>query len=115
MPNRLIKYDAEIIRSLWSAGVRQAEICGKTGISPGSFWRIRSTLGLPPRECDRTIDYTEATAPTESEIIERAAAIRAGWSPEEHARRGGNLMQPPARIASYAFCDTIRAYGGVAD
>lgn len=115
MSNRSIKYDAEIIRSLWSSGVRQAEICGQTGISPGSFWRIRSTLGLPSRECDRTIDYTESEFPTESEIIERAAAIRAGWSPEERARRGGNLLQPPPRVASYAFRDTIRAYGGVAD
>ena len=86
MGNRKIVYDAAQVRRLWAEEVRQHDICIQCDIRPGSFWHVRRSLELPERPCDKALDFSHRLPPTEAEIAERAAAIRAGWSPEERAR-----------------------------
>jgi hypothetical protein len=79
--------DVPTLWRMWAEGVREAEICERLKIRPGSFWQIRQRLKLPKRQCDRSIDFSQAEPPTPEEIAERAAAVRLKWSPEEEARR----------------------------
>ena len=114
MGNRKIVYDEAQVRRLWAEEVRQHDICIQCDIRPGSFWHVRRSLDLPERPCDRTLDFSHRLPPTEAEIAERAAAIRAGWSPEEQARREAGI-RPRAEVRSYQYNGVFCRFSGVAD
>ena len=101
MPKREV--DVPMLFKLWGEGVPQPDICLRLGIAPGSFWGVRKRYGLPKRECDRRVDFTETEPPTPEEIAERAAIVRAGWSDEERQRRVVGRSRSPVRLRTYAF------------
>lgn len=101
MPRKTI--DVPRLFEMWAKGVHQSEICEELDIRPGSFWTIKKRHALPPRPVDRTIDFSHVEPPTEEEIAERAAAVRAAWSEEEREKRivGNEAYRP--RLRSYSL------------
>lgn len=76
-------------RADWSEGLLIADICQRHTLSRDQVIRLRVSLELPPR-MDRGRRHRERQeTPTQEEIAQRAAEIRAGWTPEiERKRRG---------------------------
>jgi predicted transcriptional regulator len=75
-----------VIRREWIAGVTQAEICRMVGISVDAFRRSAKLKKLPGRG-RRTGSGKRGEDPTEEQIQERAAAIRASWDEATRASR----------------------------
>jgi hypothetical protein len=73
---------------MWIEGASIAEICSAVGIKYGLFKERRGTTlkDLPPRPRAVQSDR-RGINPTEDEIAERAAAIRATWDSDELANR----------------------------
>jgi hypothetical protein len=73
---------------MWKEGASIADICATVGIKYGLFKERRATTlkDLPPRPRAVQSDR-RGINPTEEEIAERAAAIRAAWDPDELANR----------------------------
>lgn len=109
--NRMGEFNTLELFRLWAKGTPQAEICDALGIRPGSFWQVKKRLKLPPRVCDRTVDYSRSVPPTPEEIAERAAAIRASW-PEGEAEKRLSAVAP-VRLRAYSFNRRDHAFSGV--
>lgn len=58
-------------------------------------------------ECARS--YAEVLAPTEEEIAERAAAIRAGWSEEETRKRSMGIVRGGVEIPLIPLVEFVSA------
>lgn len=101
---RLGDFDVPTLFRLWASGMAEREICQTLGIRHGSFYVIKDRLKLPPRTAakpTRTSDDDEA--PTAEEIAERAAAVRATWSPEETERRMVGGRRSGVTMRSFSF------------
>lgn len=73
---------------MWVAGVSVARISVELGIATDSLNRVRAKLGLLPRTPQTRAKPCEPYRdPTPQEIEERAATIRATWTPEIEERR----------------------------
>jgi hypothetical protein len=104
MGQRIVDFDVPTLFRLWAEGVSEREICLELGIRHGSFYIVKDRHKLPPRaRAAMPVGRGDDELPTPEEIAERAAAVRAAWSPEEEERRrvGGR----PRRVAmrSYLF------------
>ena len=77
-----------VIREMWIEGASIAEICTAVGIKYGLFKERRATSlkDLPPRS-PAVQSHRRGIDPTEAEIAEQAAAIRATWDSDELASR----------------------------
>lgn len=88
--------ELERVRSLWSEGVAVGAICEMLGVTRDTFNARRDDqlADLPERirgvgSCNRPED------PSEEEIAERAAQVRARWSDEQRfARMVGGRVPP---------------------
>lgn len=79
-----------LFKSDWATGLMISEICQRHTLSRDQVIRLRVGLELPPR-MDRGSRRRKADCqtPTKEEIEQRAAEIRAKWSPETERRRAG--------------------------
>jgi hypothetical protein len=92
--------ESELIR-LWYTDVSNAEIASHVGVCGAEFTmmmkNLRKKLKLPMRPPHLRAGgrrTSQVPVPTVEEIEERAAAIRANWTPEEESRRwvGGRTV-----------------------
>lgn len=74
----------EEFEELW-ANSNPTEIAKKYEVSRMRVYHIAKTFGLKPRS--QMILESDEGAPSEDEILERAAAIRERWSDEEERKR----------------------------
>ena len=70
------------------------------GVGESFLYKFKDKLGLPPR--DRTYHYDEDD-PTEAEIAERAAAIRASWPDGEEEKRFVGRRREEWSLPSFRF------------
>lgn len=95
--------DIERIRELWSSDLRNDELAEALGVTRGKLASIRERYGLPIRDLSAPKgNASHKPDPTEEEIAQRAAMVRAGWSKEqEEARWAGG----PRRVTAshYAY------------
>lgn len=75
--------DRDLFEELWYAGVSVPEMAARLGCQQPAVYKLRVSLGLPRRP---RVPCT-ATDPTEQEIADRSAEVRARWSDEERERR----------------------------
>jgi len=110
MGQRIVDFDVPTLFRLWAAGVTEREICLELGIRHGSFWIVKDRYKLPTRaKAVASPGPAEVEPPSPEEIAERAAAIRATWSPEEEERR--IVGKPTAfRLRNYRFDRRAIAY-----
>lgn len=100
-----LKVDTLTLFRLWNSSLRNDELADALGAPRGSLHYLAARYKLPKRNPALRAKRTgeKQTSPTPEEIAERAAAIRATWSEEEHERRRvgrrAQQWQPPA----YAF------------
>jgi len=83
-----VHVDEQRLRDLWESGESVADIAADLGIATFTLNTLRHRLGLPARTAQTRAkarrDYKD---PTPSQIVERSAAIRAGWSEDVRMRR----------------------------
>jgi hypothetical protein len=78
-----------LFKADWFDGLMISDICQRHTLSRDQVVRLRVSLELPPRMDRGRRSRPEQETPTRQEIDERAAQIRAGWTPEiERKRRG---------------------------
>ena len=83
-----IRVDEQRLRDLWESGESVADIASDLGIATFTLNTVRVRLGLTARTAQtRAQARREYRDPTPAQIVERCAAIQAGWSPEVRARR----------------------------
>lgn len=83
-----LKVDVPTLYRLWYSEMRNDELCQALGVSRGNLWALRLRHKLPPRQkACRAPAGSMVPDPTESEIAERAAAIRQTWTAVEAERR----------------------------
>lgn len=103
--HKKLKVDVPTLYRLWYSEMRNDELCETLGISRGNLWALRLRHKLPVRhKACRAPSGNESQRPdpTESEIAERAAAIRMTWPDGEAERRRG--CQPRRwELPVYAF------------
>lgn len=80
-----------LFKADWFSGLMISEICQRHTLSRDQVVRLRVGLALPPRmdRGSRRRRAAECRTPTEDEIKQRAAEIRAKWTPETERRRAG--------------------------
>jgi hypothetical protein len=72
---------------MWIEGISQTEICRVSNVSIDVWRRSQRLKKLLPKRSRGIGSERRGEDPTPEEIRERAAAIRAGWSSDELARR----------------------------
>ncbi len=78
---------AELTR-MWESGIKSEEICEILGITRGALYRLARKYSLGRRPVRLTgVGRSNVPDPTEEEILARAAAIRAKWTPNERRAR----------------------------
>lgn len=83
-----------------------ARISAELGIATDTLNRVRVSLGLPARTPRTRAKPTEPYRdPTPAEIAQRAAEIRAKWTPEMEERRRVQKNSPPYEFPSVQFHD----------
>lgn len=93
-------------RQLWLAGAPVARIAVEFGLTCDSTNRVRSRLQLRPRTPqNRAAPTPPEPDPTPEQIEERAATIKAGWSPETEIRR--RVASPAAAIQALCYPDDV--------
>ncbi len=87
MAGRIVVDEAQL-KQLWLSGMSVARISAELRISTDSLNRVRVRLGLPARTpTTRAKPGEPYRDPTPEEIAERAAAVRATWTPEVEEKR----------------------------
>ena len=94
---------------LWHDGVPYDRICDELKISKSQLFRMARQRKLtprpkPPRSGRAIID------PTPLEIAERAAAIRASWTPEEENSRRVGWKTLRVKARSYVYDQNISGF-----
>lgn len=105
--------DHEMLKRLWLMPPNEMpsrEIAVRLGISETLLYKIKDKLRLPPRE---RVYHCDAEDPTEDEIAERAAAIRASWPDGEEERRFVGRSRREWSIPSYIYDGRDCSYSGV--
>lgn len=99
-----MQVDAALLFKLWhDTSVSEQELRELLGVGKSALYRLKQQYALPRR---RYVDIApkeedeDDQSPTQAEIAERAAAIRAGWSAQERRSRTvqkcGERWEPPA-------------------
>jgi hypothetical protein len=98
---RCITVDVKAVFALWAdPTLATTQIASRLGLTKNQMWNVSQRLKLPNRP---RAEMERLAAPTPEEISERAAAVRAGWSPAERERR---IVGPGRRswsMPSYAY------------
>lgn len=104
--------DIEKFVEAYNSQLTNDQIAFQFGITRSRLWELSRRLNLPSRydmrkavkRCERIVD------PTEDEIRERAAAIRATWSAAEEERRAVGRQAGRREIRSYtSHCTKVRS------
>jgi hypothetical protein len=93
----------EKFEQVWKRSESVKEVCKKLKITEQSAYYWARKFGLP-----KFCGIDDETTPTAEEIAERAAEIRARWSPAEEKRRCAGAGRVSYGIPSYA---TARSSG----
>lgn len=87
MAGRIVVDEVKFKR-LWLSDMSVARISAELRISTDSLNRVRVRLNLPPRTPRTRAKPSEPYRdPTPEEIAERAAAVRATWTPDIEEKR----------------------------
>lgn len=104
MKMRNSKIDTMLLWKLWHNGTSADEICTQLGISHTRLLGLAKRFNLRDAEkIRRPRTGKPVIDPTPEELAQRAAVVRASWTPEERERRrlgGGRL---PVEIKSFSF------------
>lgn len=98
-----VKADEATVRSLWFTEIPNDRLAEALGITHGGLETLRTRYGLPRRRHHAAKgNAAHKPDPTEDEIAERAAQVRAGWTAAEAERRWqhGSLRY---RFPHYAY------------
>lgn len=97
--------DIKYLTYLWGGELRSDQICEELGITRCHLYNLvrRHRLGRrPPRLTAKR--NTETPDPTPEQIAERAAAIRATWSPQERrSRMAACYRSRPVVVQNFIF------------
>lgn len=94
--------DRDYLEELWFSDHRNDEICELLNVTRGHLHWLARHHGLGRRPATANTNQRGPTEdPTEEEIRERAAAIRATWTPNE--RRGRMVGAGAARVEIRQF------------
>lgn len=105
--------DIPLLFRLWhmpSSQMPTAEIARRLGVGESTLYSIRKAHKLPDRE--RVYVY-EDDDPSEEEIAERAAEIRASWPEGEAEKRMVGPRQKRWTLPSYAYDGRDCSYSGL--
>lgn len=104
--------DTQKLFALWATTMTADEIQKELGISHNKLYSLARHHKLPhrhiPKKSKSRIRSRESD-PTEEEIAQRAAEIRANWSDQEYERRAGkksSQWQAPA----YTYAATTNTF-----
>jgi hypothetical protein len=86
---------------VWRGSESVKEVCQKLKITEQSAYYWARKLGLPT-----FCGIDNETTPTQEEIAERSAEVRAKWSPAEERRRCAGAGRVSYGIPSYATART---------
>lgn len=108
---RKLPCDEATIRRLWASDLRNDHLAEALGVPHGWLETIRERYGLPIRRHHAPRNDHKAD-PTDQEIEERAATIRAGWTPAEAERRW-QLGSLRAECKQFAFDGRVAAFSAI--
>lgn len=109
---RRIAIDVQRLFSLWNTNLRNDQLAEALGVTRDSLSSLRMRYGLPIRKhASLRGNYSHQPDPTEDEIRERAAAVRARWTPEEEESR--RLAAKPYTIPCFAYDGRTVEFSGV--
>jgi hypothetical protein len=96
--------DLKYLAHLWTTGMRSDRICVELNCTRGHLFNLvrKHRLGRRPKECDAP-RYRETPDPTEEEIAQMTAAIRATWTLEERMNRQVGFKRQRVEIRNYNF------------
>lgn len=90
---------------LWNSEMRSDDIAAELGLTRGQLYQAKVAYKLPNRLVQHNAKAQERLAdPTEEEIAQRAAEVRAGWPPGEAERRMGNAAGR-VEVLRYRWCN----------
>ena len=96
--------DLHHLARLWKSEMKSDKICEVLGCTRGHLYNLarKHRLGIRPPQFNapRIKDYDD---PTESEIAEATAAIRATWTPEERRSRMVGHRHRPVEVPHFYF------------
>jgi hypothetical protein len=81
----MVDLSRESLSEVWETS-EVAEIAAKFGVKKGAIYYWARVWGLPRRGTKEQLG-PQPSDPTEEEISERAAEVRARWSPQEEKSR----------------------------
>lgn len=87
--------DLKYLTYLWKSEMKSDQICEELGCTRGALYNLvrKHRLGRRPPQFSAARN-TETPDPTPEQIAERAAAIRATWTPEERRSRMAKCYRP---------------------
>lgn len=92
------------LAAAWDSEMRSDEICEAFGLSRGGLYRLAHKHRLGRRPVYLNGNGNCATDdPTPAQIAERAAAIRATWTPNERASRMVGCRRGRVEIKHFLF------------
>lgn len=96
--------DLTHLARLWKSEMRSDQICAELGVTRGHLYHLarKHRLGRRPPQFNAP-RVSETPDPTESEIAEATAAIRATWTPEERRARSVGYRNKPVEIPQFYF------------
>lgn len=103
------QFDPERLRDLWFSPETNAVIAEQLGLSMWQLYLAGKQLDLPSRH-DSVRRVWKTVDPTPEEITERAAAIRRGWSDEEHDRRLVGSVAKPWKMPAFVYDGRVTAF-----
>jgi hypothetical protein len=98
---RCIVVDVKAVFALWAdPTLGTTQIAAMLGLTKNQMWNVSQRLKLPRRP---RAEMERLAAPTEEQIAERCAEVRAGWTDAEREKRCVGRGQRPWRLPSYAY------------
>lgn len=97
--------DIKYLEHLWNSEMKSDQICIALGCTRGHLYNLVRKHALGRRPVQLTAARcTETPDPSEAEIAERTAAIRATWTPaERRARMVGSFRSKRFEVPHYYF------------
>lgn len=104
--------DIKYLSHLWKSEMRSDQICEHLGVTRGHLYHLvrKHRLGRRPPQLNAP-NRVEAPDPTEQQIAEMTAAIRATWTEEERKSRiAGCYRRQRVEIVNYVFDRTAYSF-----
>jgi hypothetical protein len=96
--------DLNHLARLWRSEMRSDQICVELGCTRGHLYNLarKHRLGRRPPQFNAP-RVSETPDPTESEIAEATAAIRATWTEQERRARMVGCRRKPVEVPNFYF------------